>query len=160
MDEFKDLELDRDRFKDNFKNLKDRIKKNKSRAEEDQAGYLNDMKFYKLAKDTEGEWHGSAAEGLLKQDVGNLKHLEMKPKKLQTTRDEYEEFELKVFRGHVHQEVRSRKESNYWLVKKRKKDKKKRAKLEGRRHVDDNDFYDHVLQFDTLEDWNMEMYSM
>lgn len=131
------------------------ILKNQARAEADLAGYLKDMKIHKLAKDTEGEWHGSGAEKLLKEDVRNDLHKKKKPKDLRETRDEYKEFKLKVFRGHIYQEDRNKKESLYWNVKKEKKKKKKQAKREGRKYIDeDNDFHDPVLEFVTLDTWS------
>ena len=40
---------------------------------------------------------------------------------------------------------------NYWLVKKTKKDKKKAAKMAGKIYKDDdNNFYDPVLDFQSL----------
>jgi hypothetical protein len=115
------------------------------------------MTIYKLAKDIDGEWHGTEAERLLKEDVKNSLHKTMKPRKLHLTRKEYRAFELDIFRGHIYQETRSRLESGYWLVKKRKKAKKKEAKLHGRKYKeDDNDFYDPVLNFNTLDTWKYE----
>jgi hypothetical protein len=71
------------------------------------------------------------AERLLKIDVNNGKHNEMLPEVLCLTNLAYEEFPLKIFRNHIHQEVRSGKEMPYWLSKKatikRKKEKKKKA---------------------------------
>jgi hypothetical protein len=152
MDEFK--QVDKGRLKDNFNRLKKRIKKDQGRADDDLAGYLNDMTIHTLAKDIEGEWHGSKAEKLLREDVENLLHETMRPKYLRLSREEYEQFDLDTFRGHIYQETRRRKESNYWLVKKRKKEKQKQAKLQGLKYTDnDNDFYDPVLQFVSLNDF-------
>ena len=78
MEEFKNVPPDR--FKPNFDNLKKRIKKDQGRAERDRLGYLRDMQQHTLAKDTDGEWHGSEAEALLQVDVHNGKHKNKKPK--------------------------------------------------------------------------------
>ena len=43
------------------------------------------------------------------------------PKLFWQSRPEYQVFELKKFRDHIQQERRSKKESNYWLIKKKKK---------------------------------------
>lgn len=57
--------------------------------------------------------------------------------------------------SYVYQETRRNRDSNYWLVKKKKKEKKKLAKLQGKKHVeDDNDFYDPVLSFVSLNNWS------
>lgn len=146
--------VDFDRFKDNFTKLKKRIKKDKLRADDDMNGYERDIKIHTLAKDTEGEWHGSEAEKLLREDIENGKHEEKKPMKFRLSRDEYKSFELDTFRGHIYQETRRKKESLYWNVKKEKKRKKKQASREGRMYKDDDtDFYDPVLQFVSLDDW-------
>lgn len=153
MDPFKDVEFDR--FKDNFKRLKIRIKKDQKRADDDWAGYQLDMVSHKLAKDIEGEWHGSEAESLLREDVKNDFHEGKTPKELYATRDEYKKFELETFQGHVYQEIRRKNESLYWNVKKAMKAKKKQAKREGRKYTEsDHDFDDPVLNFVTLDDFD------
>jgi hypothetical protein len=153
MDEFK--EIDFERFKDNFKRLKKRIRNNQGHAETDLAGYKKDTQTHKLAKDIKTDWHGSKAETILKEDVEKMQHKEVKLKEIYMGCNEYKKFSFKVFRGHVYQEVRSKTESAYWLVKKKKKEKQKRARLEEQKYrEDDNDFYDPVLQFDSLENWS------
>lgn len=151
--EFKAVKLDR--FKDNFNRMKKNVKKDKDRADEDLAGYLHDMTIHTLAKDLADEWHGSEAEELLRQAVkAGLKN-DLKPRDLYSKRKEYQEFGLETFRKHIYQEERGTKESNYWLVKKTKKEKKKQAKLQGKKYEDDdNDFFDPVLDFNTLENWD------
>jgi hypothetical protein len=57
----------------------------------------------------EPQWQGSSAEILLKADVANKKHLQMKPQQLHQTQDDYLLFPLHVFRGHIHQEVKLQK---------------------------------------------------
>lgn len=153
MEEFKQIE--KDRLKNNFNKLKSRIKKDQGRAVAELAGYRKDMTSHTLAKDMEEEWHGSEAERLLRNDVDNGTHEKMKPKQLQKTRKEYEKFDPNVFRGHIYQEKRRKNDSNYWLVKKKKKEKKRLAKLQGTKYVDDdNDYYDPVLQFVSLNEWS------
>ncbi|KAL7538558.1 hypothetical protein ACHAXR_008627 [Thalassiosira sp. AJA248-18] len=56
-------------------------------------------------------WDTHPARALLEQDVGDGKADEMKPKKLRETREEYAEFPLRVFRDHVHQEKRRKRET-------------------------------------------------
>jgi hypothetical protein len=46
---------------------------------------------------------------LLKQDVANGQHLGVSKAELRASRPEYLEFSAKVFRGHVHQEVKTQK---------------------------------------------------
>jgi hypothetical protein len=54
-------------------------------------------------------WQGSPAETLLKIDIQNGKQLEMKPKELYNTQEEYQKFPLNVFRGHIYQEEKLQK---------------------------------------------------
>ena len=119
---------------------------------------MHDMNLYQLAKDIEGEWHGSEAEQLLRDDVEEGRHKEKKPRELYLTRPQYQQFDINIFRKHIYQETRRQLDSNYWLVKKKKKEKKRRAQLEGcsKYTDDDNDFYDPVLEFKTLELWKID----
>ena len=54
-------------------------------------------------------WEGSEAERLLRLDMDEGKHEAMAPRLLYAERREYREFPLHVFRGHIHQEKRTRK---------------------------------------------------
>jgi hypothetical protein len=54
-------------------------------------------------------WQGSLAEALLKIDLENGKHLEMKPSELYITQGEYKKFSLHIFRGHIYQEEKRKK---------------------------------------------------
>ena len=70
-------------------------------------------------------------------------------------REAYKKFDSDTFRGHIYQETRRNKDSAYWLVKKKKKEKKRLAKQQGKKYKDDdNDFYDPVIDFVCLEEWN------
>lgn len=68
-------------------------------------------------------WDGSAAQRLLKEDIGNKKHVGVKPQDLRETRDEYKAFPKEVFRKHIQQELRSDRESSYWLSRPKRKNK-------------------------------------
>lgn len=134
-------------FRANFASMKRTIKEQKQRADEDEAGFLHDMTIYKLAKDSDGYWDGSEAQRFLKMDVEKKRHEQMKPELLWLSRPQYQEFDLKKFRGHIHQELRRERETNYWIVKKRKKKKAEDAKRNGK-VVNDEDvdfLYDPVL---------------
>ena len=108
-------------------------------------------------------WDGSDAQKLLELDVAGYAHVGMTPKELQKTRDEYKQIELTVFRNHLYQEIRKTKETNYWLVKKRKKELKRRGIDIDGCHTndewwqnpeetvsDDHAFSELVLQFERL----------
>ena len=77
-------------------------------------------------------WDGSAAQGLLKVDVDEGRHINMRPQELRKTRVEYASFPVDVFRKHIHQEVRSRKDKAYWMVRQQKKDETKEQKNAGK----------------------------
>lgn len=146
--EFVDVKYEN--FRNNFARMKKTIKDQKYRAEIDEAGYLNDISLYPLAKDTDGYWDGSEAQKLLKQDIGMKRHEQMKPEYLWLSRPQYQQFLLKKFRDHIHQELRSERETNYWIVKKKKKQKAEEARRKGQTYNDDDvDFLnDPVLVVD------------
>ena len=91
-------------------------------------GHKWDTKIHVLAKDKVGEWHGSQAENLLREDTEKRLHLGLSPKQFHLTQEQHKEFELDTFRQHIFQEKRSQKESLHWNVKKEKKKRKKQAK--------------------------------
>jgi len=71
-------------------------------------------------------WQGSVAEGLLREDLDDGVDLYMKPQEMHATRPEYQLWPLVVFRNHIHQELRARKERPYWMNRKKKKEEEKR----------------------------------
>ena len=109
----------------NFNRLKESINANKARAVEDADLLQMDLGIYTLAKDKDGCWDGSDAQRLLKDGVKEDKHVGNKPKVFQASREEYKPIKLKVFRDHLTQETRSKRETNCWLVKKKKAQKKR-----------------------------------
>jgi len=66
-------------------------------------------------------WHKSEAKTLLKKDIDDGKHKEMKPEVLHGTREEYQAFPLKTFRNHIYQEVDSRAKRAHRYAKKKKR---------------------------------------
>jgi len=71
-------------------------------------------------------WQGSVAERMLKEDLEAGADLVMKPEQLKATRPEYKDWPLDVFRNHIHQELRERKERPYWLNRKKQQEEEKR----------------------------------
>lgn len=57
----------------------------------------------------EPQWNGSEAQRLLKMDMDNKKHFDLKPEYLWESRPEYGEFYLSTFRDHLWQEHKTRK---------------------------------------------------
>jgi len=118
----------KDNFTDNLRALRKRLAKYKEWADKDQAGLNKDRELHPI--ELEGRWPGSEAEKRLKNAIARGDHLTKKPKDLYEDEDDkvaYQMFTLDQFRKHIDQEIRSGKESLYWLVY---KDKKKRTKQE------------------------------
>jgi hypothetical protein len=75
-----------------------------------------------------GKVHGSLAQTLLNADIDDGKHTRMKPQVLHGTREEYEVFDLTVFRKHLRQEVQARKFWVYMAEKKKQKIERRRMR--------------------------------
>jgi hypothetical protein len=121
-DEFMEYELKN--FTTNLRNLHAAIEKEQDRAVVDSDAYAHDILIHPLILQGPSgypQWQGSEAARLLKIDIEEEKHKSMKPSDLRNTQEEYKRFPLKVFRKHIDQEVRSRKDSLYWLIKRNKK---------------------------------------
>lgn len=102
-----------------------------SLANEDGAALAHDLALgLRVNSKPYPRWDGSEAEALLKNDLDNGKHLHMKPRDLQLSRPQYSEFPGKVFRDHIQQELRARKERPYWLARRKEKEEAKRQKEE------------------------------
>ena len=116
-------------FRNNLKNLRDSLHMFIGLADEDEAALLHDEAL-NLRKNSKPypRWHGSEAEGLLKVDIDNGLYVPKKARELHNSREEYQEFPLEVFRGHIHQENRSRRERPYWLARRAEQEKAKAAK--------------------------------
>ena len=130
-------------FKQNIKSCHAAVKRDKGHAQNDAAEIAHDRDLHPpVQTNARGypRWHGSDAERWLKHDMNLQQHMQMTPKELQNTRDEYKVFPLQVFRDHIHQEKRSRIERPYWKAwyekrahekmygkpKKKKKDERRR----------------------------------
>ena len=121
----------KDRFVCNLKNLKASVAENKTAIAFDQAAYESDRsKFPVQIIGCRGykRWDISDAKPALRLDVQNGNHTRCKPKELQKTREEYQDFPLKVFRKHIIQEEYAQKGRSYWMHKKEQKKKEKQNK--------------------------------
>jgi hypothetical protein len=109
-------------FRSNLNSLRKKLKKMGKEAEESTVAVAHDRTLYPVRINQPGfkypRWNGSEAERLLKLDVNDGKNERMLPKQLHETRLAYQAFPLEVFRKHILQEARSRKETPYWLAKK------------------------------------------
>ena len=112
-------------FGNNWLRMKKSIGTLKRNAIRDRIALQGDRLLYPI--DHTNQWDQSLAQALLKQDISNDFHVYFLPKELWLSREEYKKFDIKVFTAHYHQEIRSKKEKNYWLVKKAKKEAKQKA---------------------------------
>ena len=110
--------------------MKNSINAHKARALEDADLLQMDLGLYTLAKDKDECWDGSEAQKALKDDVNNNRHVGLTAKQLQQTNDLYKPYNLKKFRDHLTQETRAKRESNYWLVKRKKAQDSKSEAIE------------------------------
>jgi hypothetical protein len=114
-------------FSTNFNNLRARVNKFQDSAAFDINALANDQRLYPPAAITSRGypfWPNSEARRLLKADVDKGKHNEMTPQELHGEEPAYQVFPLPVFRQHIYQEVRGRKERAYWQHRKQNKKKK------------------------------------
>ena len=115
-------------FSNNLRNLREAIADKKEVADRDAAAFAHDVQIgVRRNSKPYPIWQGSEAERLLKMDITNGKHLEMKPAELLATRPEYAPWVSfpKVFRDHIQQELRARKERPYWLARRKEKEMEK-----------------------------------
>jgi hypothetical protein len=118
--------VDYTRFRANLNNLHIALSKVQGRADVDEAAVAHDRMLYPINVDNPSasypRWGGSESARLLKIDIDNDLHLTMTPKQLRLFEDRpYRLFPLEVFRRHIHQEVRSRISTAYWMVKQQNK---------------------------------------
>ena len=98
-------------------------------AAEDEEALAHDLQLgLRINSKPYPRWPGSDAERLLTQDIKAGKHLEMKPRQLQASRPEYAPWAPfpKVFRDHIHQELRAQLERPYWLARRKEKEEQKK----------------------------------
>ena len=112
-------------FSANFLRLKKNINANKARALQDADMLQMDMGVHTLAKYDVDSWHGSDAERFLKEDVKANRHLNLTPKEFRLTRIEYQRYSVEQIGDHLTQEIRSKRETPYWMMKKKKSSKPK-----------------------------------
>lgn len=135
-------------FGSNLRRMQKAIRQHRSRAFIDAKAFASDKRMHTLACDDPKCWNGSDAQCSLKQDIEAGLHLTLKPKSLHLLREEYLEFTLDQFRPHIHQETRSTRETNYWIVKRKLKEDDEKARREAATKRDDD--FDE-MDFDFFE---------
>lgn len=99
-------------FKSRFASLLTQISSARVRSITDKAALEHDRKLFPIKTHNhrgEPRWDGSAAQSWLRVDVENGEHKRVAPRILHESREAYKVYPLKVFREHVHQEVRFQK---------------------------------------------------
>ena len=123
------------RFAENLKSLRAAIKKEKAIIASDERDFLQDQIYCPRKKKTSRGvhfWDTHAANLLLQSDLSDMiggKRMILLPSELRMTRKEYQDFSVKTFCAHVHQEKRKMQEKPYWIPK-RNKDGMKRHEEE------------------------------
>lgn len=115
-------------FKSNMANLLEAIYSDYERLELDAEVYGHDMAFIAATRphNLPRPWHRSPCRLFLEKDIDDQKHLQVDddgkkvtPKFLYESRPEYKEFSLKIFRGHLYQELDKRAKKEYRFEKKK-----------------------------------------
>ena len=116
------------RFIDNMKNIKKALE-DKGRVIEEDIKLISEelaaLNFSNVTKRGHPHWHTHSAKKLLAEDLLKGRNVNMKPKEFHATRQEFEEFPLRVFRGHIYQEQRKQREMPLKIAKRNKLAQKK-----------------------------------
>lgn len=111
-------------FGNNLLRLKRQYAVHIARKNIEERAYAHDRELYPK---TPGRWDGSEAQRLLKEDIeADVHKLYDGPSSFQQSRPEYAGWKRKKFSDHVWHRVRGKLESNYWLIKRKKAEEKKR----------------------------------
>lgn len=110
-------------FKTNLKNLREAvIQRQKIIKEDERIFQLEKNLFPRKERTTTGclYWDTHPANALLHEDVKCGLASSLKPIKLRATKNEYQDFSVGLFCGHVQQEKRAQREKPYWIPKRNK----------------------------------------
>jgi hypothetical protein len=126
-------------FAGRLSSLRGQIKADLRRADRDQERFdIHRLNFpYCQWKDSgEPNWRDHPAKQLLEDDIDFGLYLPtMKPKDLYATREEYQEFSLKVFRGHIHQHIKTKKYLHTLRVRDEEKAEERRIAREKKKEA-------------------------
>jgi hypothetical protein len=134
MDIFEGMEYN-DTFTRRLNDLRHQARHEMNRCEQDQKAFNIHRKNFEFStQDAHGNpvWHGSDAEKLLEQDLndGLYPTFYKKPRELYISRSQYMEFTLDVFRGHIHQSIKTKKFIHTLKIRDEAKKTAKQAKQE------------------------------
>lgn len=131
-DAFEGMEYDRT-FTTRLYALRNQVKKASDRRVLDQQAYdIHRKNFPRKTHDSRGRpnWFGSIAEELLRADLDEGLYPFMKPEDIYHSRAEYMEYSLEVFRGHIHQSIKTGKFRHTLKTKDQEKKAQSAAKRE------------------------------
>ena len=100
------------KFPARLRSMRQQVHASSQRSVIENVAFLHDRELFPVSEVTNRgvpRWQGSPAERHLKADITAKIHERMTPQEFRTTRKEYLEFSLEVFRKHIHQEVRMKK---------------------------------------------------
>ena len=104
-------------FSSRLRTLREKVMERDNRADRDAEALAHDRTFFpEPTLNTKGQphWPTSSAMSRLTRDIDKKRHLRMTKKKLYLSRPEHwQKYDLRTFRQHVHQEIRSRKFEKY-----------------------------------------------
>ena len=103
--------------------LRTDAKTQNNRRNFDSQAYAHDRQLFPhptQSKNGTPRWKGSEAEQLLKLDITANLYAQHTPQEMYQSRRQYQQFTLKVFRGHIHQEIKRRKFIKMFYGKKAK----------------------------------------
>lgn len=119
-------------FRTNLNQLRKKARVQKANEVRDRLALSNDRKLNQNNKTPPAfpypRWDTTSAKRFLGLDIDAKLNETMKPSQLRNTREVYKLFPLDVFRNHINQEVKSRRESSYYLDKKAKQTEEKEMK--------------------------------
>lgn len=105
-------------FKSRLTGMRKIVSEGKERALQDLRDFEHDRlihPFPLVNARGEPQWEGSEAQLLLEFGIDEGLHEEMSPMDLYYSRLQYQDFALETFRGHIHQEVQTRKWRAQWV---------------------------------------------
>lgn len=106
-------------WKNNLANLREAISRDRGRMATDAKDYGHDKAIVmKLRQGQAVPWHKTECPKLLKKDVDKNEY--ESPQQLWLSREEYQAFNLTVFRNHIYQEIDSRPKREMRFERKKK----------------------------------------
>jgi hypothetical protein len=121
-------------FKTNLNNLKESIRIEKAAVKNNEEFLLCNKVIVESKKRLYPPWEKSEAKRLLRKDIQEKKHKNIKPKQLWETQPEYMMFTRKGFGKHIEQEGLGHRGRSYWMHKKKLNQEAKKKTKEKQQH--------------------------